>query len=81
MYSMLKDSNPKAAKMSVDIMIELYKKNIWNDAKTVNVIATVGCFSNVTKVNSSLFCVFALPYKRVLTIAGNGRFSKVLPWP
>ncbi|CAD7085892.1 unnamed protein product [Hermetia illucens] len=50
MYSMLKDSNPKAAKMSVDIMIELYKKNIWNDAKTVNVIATVGCFSNVTKV-------------------------------
>ncbi|XP_017044692.1 protein SDA1 homolog [Drosophila ficusphila] len=50
MYSMLKDANPKAAKMSVDIMIELYKKNIWNDAKTVNVIATVGCFSKVTKV-------------------------------
>lgn len=50
MYSMLRDSNPKAAKMSVDIMIELYKKNIWNDAKTVNVIANVGCFSNVTKV-------------------------------
>lgn len=47
---MLKDSNPKAAKMSVDIMIELYKKNIWNDAKTVNAIANVGCFSNVTKV-------------------------------
>lgn len=50
MYSMLKDANPKAAKMSADIMIELYKKNIWNDAKTVNVIATVGCFSKVTKV-------------------------------
>lgn len=50
MYSMLKDSFPKAAKMSIDIMIELYKKNIWNDAKTVNVIATVGCFSKVTKV-------------------------------
>ncbi|XP_067633965.1 protein SDA1 homolog isoform X1 [Eurosta solidaginis] len=50
MYSMLKDANPKAAKMSVDIMIELYKKNIWNDAKTVNVIATVGCFSKITKV-------------------------------
>lgn len=50
MYSMLKDSNPKAAKMSVDIMIELYKKNIWNDTKTVNVIANVGCFSKVTKV-------------------------------
>lgn len=50
MYIMLKDSNPKAAKMSVDIMIELYKKNIWNDEKTVNVIANVGCFSKVTKV-------------------------------
>ncbi|XP_017147528.1 protein SDA1 homolog [Drosophila miranda] len=50
MYSMLKDANPKAAKMSVDIMIELYKKNIWNDPKSVNVIATVGCFSKVTKV-------------------------------
>lgn len=50
MYSMLKDSNPKAAKMSVDIMIDLYKKNIWNDQKTVNVIANVGCFSKVTKV-------------------------------
>ncbi|XP_030372088.1 protein SDA1 homolog [Scaptodrosophila lebanonensis] len=50
MYTMLKDANPKAAKMSADIMVELYKKNIWNDAKTVNVIATVGCFSKVTKV-------------------------------
>ncbi|KAH8277739.1 hypothetical protein KR018_004434 [Drosophila ironensis] len=50
MYSMLKDANPKAAKMSADIMIELYKKNIWSDAKTVNVIANVGCFSKVTKV-------------------------------
>uniref|UniRef100_U5EWX7 Protein SDA1 n=1 Tax=Corethrella appendiculata TaxID=1370023 RepID=U5EWX7_9DIPT len=50
MISMLKDSNPKAAKMSIDIMIELYKKQIWNDAKTVNVIATNGCFSKITKV-------------------------------
>lgn len=49
MFSMLKDTNQKAAKMSVDIMIELYKKNIWNDAKTVNVIST-GCFSKHTKV-------------------------------
>lgn len=35
--------------MSADIMIELYKKNVWNDAKTVNVIST-GCFSKITKV-------------------------------
>lgn len=49
MFTMLKDSNSRAAKMSVDIMIELYKKNVWNDAKTVNVIST-GCFSKITKV-------------------------------
>ncbi|XP_012278204.1 protein SDA1 homolog [Orussus abietinus] len=49
MFTMLKDSNKRAAKMSVDIMIELYKKNVWNDAKTVNVIA-MGCLSKITKV-------------------------------
>lgn len=49
MFGMLKDPNARAAKMSVDIMIELYNKNVWNDAKTVNVIAT-GCFSKITKV-------------------------------
>lgn len=50
MFTQLKNANPKAAKMSVDVMVELYKKNVWNDAKTVNVIATVGCFSKYTKV-------------------------------
>ncbi|KAJ8930916.1 hypothetical protein NQ314_016240 [Rhamnusium bicolor] len=49
MFTMLKETNTRAAKMSLDIMVELYKKNIWNDAKTVNVIAT-GCFSKITKV-------------------------------
>lgn len=49
MFSMLKDPNVRAAKMSVDIMIELYNKNVWNDVKTVNVIAT-GCFSKMIKV-------------------------------
>ncbi|XP_060554213.1 protein SDA1 homolog [Ruditapes philippinarum] len=49
MYTMLKDNNPVAAKMSLDVMIELYRRNIWKDAKTVNVITTA-CFSKVTKV-------------------------------
>ncbi|XP_062577170.1 protein SDA1 homolog, partial [Saccostrea cucullata] len=49
MYTMMKDNNAVAAKMSLDVMIELYRRNVWNDAKTVNVIAT-GCFSKVTKV-------------------------------
>ncbi|XP_066919116.1 protein SDA1 homolog isoform X2 [Clytia hemisphaerica] len=49
MFSMLKDSSPIAAKISMDIMVELYRKNIWNDTKTVNVIVT-GCYSKITKV-------------------------------
>ncbi|XP_074848133.1 protein SDA1 homolog [Carettochelys insculpta] len=49
MYTMLRDSNPTAAKISLDVMIELYRRNIWNDAKTVNVITTA-CFSKITKI-------------------------------
>ncbi|XP_029301366.1 protein SDA1 homolog [Cottoperca gobio] len=49
MYTMLRDSNPLAAKISLDVMVELYKRNIWNDTKTVNVITTA-CFSKVTKI-------------------------------
>ncbi|XP_020617627.1 protein SDA1 homolog [Orbicella faveolata] len=49
MYTMLRDTNVIAAKKSLDVMVELYRKNIWNDAKTVNVLTTA-CFSSVTKI-------------------------------
>lgn len=49
-FAMLQDSNGKVAKLSVDILIELYHKNIWNDHKTVNIIADIGCFTKITKV-------------------------------
>ncbi|XP_063165835.1 protein SDA1 homolog [Candoia aspera] len=49
MYTMLQDSNPTAAKISLDVMVELYRRNIWNDARTVNII-TLACFSKVTKI-------------------------------
>ncbi|XP_059045352.1 protein SDA1 homolog [Achroia grisella] len=49
-FSMLQASDAKAAKLSLDILVELYQKNIWNDHKTVNIIADIGCFSKVTKV-------------------------------
>lgn len=42
------DTNEAAAKRSLDVMIELYRKKIWDDAKTVNVISTA-CFSTCTK--------------------------------
>ncbi|CAG8581659.1 1983_t:CDS:10 [Paraglomus brasilianum] len=41
--------NAIAAKKSLDVCIELYKKNVWNDDKTVNVIAEA-CFHPVTKI-------------------------------
>ena len=50
MYTMLRDTNVIAAKKSLDVMVELYRKNVWNDAKTVNVLTTA-CFSSVTKVS------------------------------
>lgn len=49
LFSMLNDSNVIAAKTSLCIMIELYKKNVWKTSKTVNVIATA-CFSRIPKV-------------------------------
>ena len=49
MYGMLQDSSPVAAKMSLDVLIELYRKNIWNNTKTVQVIATA-CFSKTTRI-------------------------------
>lgn len=49
MYTMLKDSSDIASKKSLDVMIDLYKKNIWNDAKTVNIISEA-VFSDVPKI-------------------------------
>ncbi|CEP17478.1 hypothetical protein [Parasitella parasitica] len=44
------EENAIAAKKSVDVCVDLYHKNVWNDAKTVNVIAEA-CFSPITKVS------------------------------
>ncbi|CAG8634185.1 11438_t:CDS:10, partial [Racocetra persica] len=42
-------TNVVAAKKSLDACIELYKKGIWNDSKTVNIISEA-CFHSVTKI-------------------------------
>ena len=57
LYGMLQDSSPVAAKMSLDVLIELYRKNIWNNTKTVQVIATA-CFSKTTKTMVAAFKFF-----------------------
>ena len=55
-----------------DVMIELYKRNIWNDAKTVNVITTA-CFSKVTKVR----CGAIFSPGRIRGLSKGVSFSKI----
>jgi protein SDA1 len=38
-------------------MIDLYKKNVWNDAKTVNIISEA-CFSQVPKIAATAIQFF-----------------------
>jgi len=54
MYTMIHDSDEVAAKKSLDVMTELYRKGIWNDAKTVNIIATACLSSNVKLLTAAL---------------------------
>lgn len=49
MFQMVNTSHAKTAKISLNIMIDLYLKNVWNDAKCVNVIAEA-CLSKIPSV-------------------------------
>ena len=50
MYTMLSDkSSALAAKKSLDVMIDLWRRKIWNDTKTVHAIQNA-CFSKETKI-------------------------------
>lgn len=44
MFEILKNNSDSVAKRCVVVMIELYKCNVWNDEKTVNIIGN-GCFN------------------------------------
>lgn len=48
-YGIISKTSDNIAKRVMVIMIELYRKNIWNDAKTVNVISS-GCFNENPKI-------------------------------
>ncbi|KAJ1918778.1 Severe Depolymerization of Actin [Mycoemilia scoparia] len=52
-----------AAKRSLNICIELYRKQIWQDAKTVNVIAQA-CLSPITKIMVTAIQFFLNPKKK-----------------
>lgn len=49
-FNMLQDPNEGASKRSLKVMIELYKRHVWNDEKTVNIIADGGALNANSKV-------------------------------
>ncbi|KAJ2782561.1 Severe Depolymerization of Actin [Coemansia javaensis] len=52
-----------AAKKSLDVCIDLYRKNVWTDAKAVNVIVQA-CFSPVNKIMLTAVQFFLNPHSR-----------------
>lgn len=55
-FEMIKDPDEGASKRSLQVMITLYRKRIWNDENTVNVIAEA-CLHQKTKI-----CVAAVKF-------------------
>ncbi|KAF3825942.1 hypothetical protein GH733_006769, partial [Mirounga leonina] len=49
MHTLLRDSDASAVKLSLDVMIELNRRNIRNEARNTSVIPAA-CFSEVTKM-------------------------------
>lgn len=60
MYTMLQDANPIAVRMSLQVMIDLFRKGVWNDTKTVNAISSA-VFAKDTKVVQTMLQFFLSP--------------------
>ena len=58
LHEILQKQSNKIAKIGLQVAIKLYKRNIWNDPKTVNIIAS-GCFNDYYKVKL-VACYFLL---------------------
>eukprot|EP01083_Nonionella_stella_P039209 106644_1 len=50
MFNMLKDENDVTVKKSLSILIELYRRNIWKNAKTVNIIASLCLYHKSSQI-------------------------------
>ena len=66
---MIKDPDEGASKRSLQVMIKLYQKRIWNDENTVNVIAEA-CLHQKTKI-----CVAAVKFFIVANYDDNSSES------
>ena len=64
--NLLQDPNEDAAKRALNVMIELYKRCIWNDEKTVNAIWSGGVMHSNPKIVAAacrFFLVLDYEYK------------------
>ncbi len=57
MFKVLDGGEKAAALTALEVMTELYRKGVWKDAKTVNVVASA-CFSDITKIMVSALNFF-----------------------
>ena len=71
MYGMLKDEHAIAVQMSLDVIIELYRRKFWSDAKTANVISTA-VFNPVTKHRVTALKFFLRADDTMLQNVGEG---------
>ena len=75
-FDMLKDANETASKRALAVMIELYKRKIWNDDKTVNVIAE-GCIHDNPKIVAAASKFFlVLDYEWETDVVSDGTSSE-----
>ena len=56
-FNMIEDNHAVAIKIALDILKALYKKQVWNDAKTVNIIASA-CVHKIVKIKVSAIKFF-----------------------
>jgi len=70
MENMLEDPNKKAARKTLNIMITLYKKKIWNDNKYVNAIAHC-CYSKDPKIGFASVQFFLSEFEEIEDESGD----------
>ena len=56
---LLEDSNKKLARKTLNIIVNLYQKKIWNDSRTINMLANIATNAKDIKISSAA-CQFFL---------------------
>ena len=55
----MEDSNKKLARKTLNIIVNLYQKKIWNDSRTINMLANIAVNAKDIKISSAA-CKFFL---------------------